>query len=127
MGLCCDVRIPRSRYADNVGLDLPRRFLEPIRLLNPQLSYSDIWVLAGYEAVETLGGPHIEFRAGRVDVDEGGANAPREERLPSAMDSTDSIRAKFARMDLSEGDQVALMGGHTVGRPHPPWPFIIMI
>jgi cytochrome c peroxidase len=114
---------PGRSYEENRGLELPRLFLEPIRLLNPQLSYSDLWVLAGYEAVETLGGPRIEFRPGRVDVDEGGANCPPEERLPAAMDSTESIRAKFARMELGPREQVALMGGHTVGRPHAPWPY----
>ena len=39
------------------------------------------------------------------------------------MDSTESIRAKFARMELGPREQVALMGGHTVGRPHVPWPY----
>ena len=113
---------PGRSYEENRGLELPILFLEPIRLLHPQLSYSDLWcdkprapfclqlsaciypepvlvnssfscemlmatpfsyrVLAGYEAVETLGGPHIEFRPGRIDVDEGGANCPPEERLP---------------------------------------------
>ena len=115
---------PEASYEENRGLDLPRSFLEPIRLLNPGLSYADIWVLAGYEAVEALGGPRIDFRAGRVDVDTGGpANSPPEERLPTAMDSTDLIRSKFSRMGLGPREQVALMGGHTIGRPHVPWPY----
>ena len=64
-------------------------FSSPIRWLNPQLSYADIWVLAGYVAVQALGGPRIEFRAGRTDVHTGGpANCPPEERLPAATDST---------------------------------------
>ena len=46
-----------------------------------------------------------------ADVNEGGAaNCPPEERLPAAMDSTDTIRDKFARMGLSTRQQVALMG-----------------
>ena len=113
---------PEASYEENRGLQLPRDFLGPVHVLNPELSHADIWVLAGYEAVEALGGPHIEFRAGRVDVDEGGANSPPEERLPAAMDSTDEIRAKFARMGLGPREQVALMGAHTLGRPHVPWP-----
>lgn len=115
---------PEASYEENTGLELPRAFLEPIRALNPMLSYADIWILAGYEAVECLGGPHIPFRAGRVDVREGGpANSPPEERLPAAMDPTESIRAKFSRMGLDARQQVALMGAHTLGRPHAPWPY----
>jgi cytochrome c peroxidase len=91
---------------------------------NPQLSYADIWVLSGCVAVEILGGPHIEFRVGRVDVAEGGpANCPPEERLPTAMDSSADIRAKFARMGLGPREQVVLMGAHSIGRPHEPWPY----
>jgi len=67
---------PERSYNDNMGLDLPRDFLEPVKTLNPELSYADLWVLAGYEAVEMLGGPRITFRAGRIDATAGGANCP---------------------------------------------------
>ena len=34
---------PGRSYEENRGLELPILFLEPIRLLHPQLSYSDLW------------------------------------------------------------------------------------
>ena len=55
---------PERSYNENRGLELARNSLEPILTLHPGLSTSDLWVLAGYVAVETLGGPRIEFRPG---------------------------------------------------------------
>jgi catalase (peroxidase I) len=37
---------------------LARDFLEPIKKQYPAISYSDLWVLAGYTAIEAMGGPH---------------------------------------------------------------------
>jgi cytochrome c peroxidase len=51
----------------NKGLDLAQKFLEPIKQKYPEISYADLWILAAYVAIEEMGGPHIDFTAGRVD------------------------------------------------------------
>ena len=51
---------PEIDYHDNRGLELARTILLPVKDEYPDISYSDLWILAGYEAVEALGGPHVE-------------------------------------------------------------------
>lgn len=58
---------PESSDPANKGLDLAQKFLEPIKKEYPEISYSDLWILAAYVAIEEMGGPHIPFKAGRVD------------------------------------------------------------
>ena len=67
---------PEIRYHDNRGLELAREILLPVLEEHPGVSHSDVWVLAGYEAVEALNGPHIEMAWGRIDVRRA-AEAPR--------------------------------------------------
>ena len=55
-------------YHDNRGLDLAREILLPVLDAHPNIGYSDLWILAGYEAVEALGGPRIEMSWGRIDA-----------------------------------------------------------
>jgi cytochrome c peroxidase len=56
---------------ENAGLEVARSFLEPVKAKFPQISYSDLWILAAYVGLEHTGGPMIEFHSGRVDhVDE---------------------------------------------------------
>jgi len=52
---------------ENAGLDKARELLEPIHSQNPWLSYADLWILAGYVAIEELGGPRLRFCSGRKD------------------------------------------------------------
>jgi Peroxidase len=35
--------------------------LEPLKLKYPELSYSDLWTLAGTTAIEVMGGPSIKY------------------------------------------------------------------
>jgi cytochrome c peroxidase len=99
-------------------------------------SLGDTFTLAGVRAVTAMQGPTIPWRAGRVDLP--CMTAPdAEDVLPDAMGdgfsgavtaegtgprvpsfAPASIRAKFARMGLSDVDTVALMGAHTVGHCH---------
>jgi cytochrome c peroxidase len=52
-------------------------------LLFLELSYADLWTLAGAVAIEELGGPSIPWRAGRTDAVDGSA-CPPDGRLPNA-------------------------------------------
>jgi len=56
---------------NNAGLENARAFLEPIKNKHPDISYSDLWILASYAALEVTDGPYIEFTGGRVDAVEG--------------------------------------------------------
>jgi hypothetical protein len=112
---------PEINYHDNSGLELARTIVLPVKDEYPDLSYSDLWILAGYEAVEALGGPHIEMAWGRVDAtaDQAPEICPPEERFPGWDDSSTTVREKFGRLGFGDRDIVALMGAHTVGKAHP--------
>ena len=87
---------PERSYHDNRGLELAREVLQPVLTDHPEVGYSDLWVLAGYEAVEALGGPHIEMAWGRVDAtaDQAPEICPPAERLPDWSDDLAMIREK---------------------------------
>jgi len=52
---------------ENAGLRKARKILEPIKKKHPWISYADLYVLSGYVAIESSGGPHIRFSIGRQD------------------------------------------------------------
>lgn len=65
-----------------------REFLEPIKKAYPQLSYADLWTLAGVVAIETMGGPKIPWAPGRVDKKKETlvpADIPPNGRLPDVQ------------------------------------------
>ena len=94
---------PECKHGANAGLQLARDLLEPIKKAHPgrlrllwfrvisfysssgrtELSYADLWTLAGAVAIEELGGPQIPWRAGRTDAADGSA-CPPDGRLPDA-------------------------------------------
>ena len=62
------MRFPAERGdPENAGLDKAIALLEPVCKKFPWLSQADIWILAGYVAIEESGGPSIPFSHGRVD------------------------------------------------------------
>ncbi|KAL3921949.1 MAG: hypothetical protein SGILL_002470 [Bacillariaceae sp.] len=64
---------PETDDPENAGLEYARAFLEPVKakFAHTTLSYSDLWILSSYVAIEHTGGPVIDFQEGRVDhVDE---------------------------------------------------------
>jgi hypothetical protein len=109
---------PESSDPDNAGLSIIRDLLLNVKKANPEVSYSDLYALAGCVAVEFLGGPKVPFRFGRKDhVD--GAKCPANGRLPDASKGADHLRAVFGnRMGFTDREIVALSGGHTLGRCH---------
>lgn len=114
---------PESDHGANAGLHLARALLEPIKKAHPEISYSDLWTLAGAVAVEELGGPHIKWRPGRKDKDDGTHCTPNG-RLPDADKGNPEATAKhvreiFYRMGFNDREIVALVGAHALGRAHP--------
>lgn len=106
-----------AKDSANAGLEHARKFLEPIKQKFPWITYADLWTFAGAVAVEALGGPHIDWKPGRVDyVDE--SNVPPNGRLPDGALGQDHLRNIFYRMGFNDQEIVALAGAHNLGRTH---------
>jgi len=102
------------RHEANAGLEKILPILEPIKKKHPAISYADLYTLAGAVSVEALGGPHVEWKGGRVD-----AIDPREVtpdgRLPDADKGSipktmQHLRDVFGRMGFNDQEIVALSG-----------------
>mmetsp|Transcript_27817 Transcript_27817/g.38854 ORF Transcript_27817/g.38854 Transcript_27817/m.38854 type:complete len:203 (+) Transcript_27817:63-671(+) len=83
---------------------------------------SDLYTLAGVTAIETLGGPKVGWRAGRLDAMDPSAVTP-DGRLPAAdkgspEDTAKHLRSIFGRMGFNDQEIVALAGAHALGRGH---------
>ncbi|KAL2919103.1 heme peroxidase [Polyrhizophydium stewartii] len=120
---------PESAHGANAGLSVARDLLEPIKKRFPQISYSDLWSLAGVVAIQEMGGPTIPWRPGRKDADTSAACTP-DGRLPDASQAHDHLRNIFYRMGFNDQEIVALAGAHALGRCHTdrsgyegPWTF----
>ena len=109
-------------HGANAGLDNAINWLEPIYKkysANADLSYADLYTLAGVQAIKTLGGPTIPWKAGRVDsYDE--KDATPDGRLPDAdkgnpMKTAAGLRSVFNRMGFNDQEIVALSGAHALG------------
>jgi cytochrome c peroxidase len=128
---------------ENAGLEVARAFLEPVKRKFPEISYSDLWILAAYVGIEHTGGPVITFTPGRVDYpDETYWAKMSYGRLPAAekylcphiddskvdysLDASGKVfgwhvrNEVFYRMGFNDQEIVALLcGGHVYGRCHP--------
>jgi len=109
-------------HGANAGLDKAVAKLEPLKDKYPYVSYADLYTLAGAVAIETLGGPDIPWKGGRVDsVDP--TDVTPDGRLPDAdkgkPEKTSShLREIFGRMGFNDQEIVALAGAHALGRCH---------
>jgi len=101
----------------NKGLEVAFAYLEPIKAEFPWISYSDLWVLASYVALEDLGGPQIEFQGGRVDATEPTVWVATERLFKTDWGPT-GMRKVFHRMGFNDREIVVLMHGHTLGKAH---------
>ncbi len=112
---------PERSYDENVGFDHVETELLAIAGDFPECSAADIFVLAGYLAVQQLGGPTIPFCPGRVDFPEGSGatSCPMAGRLPHEDYSPTQLRETFGRMGCDDRCIVALIGAHSVGYTHP--------
>eukprot|EP00954_Amorphochlora_amoebiformis_P030722 1395109-Amorphochlora_amoeboformis.AAC.1 len=109
---------PEANDAANAGLEVARNFLEPIKAKHPEISYSDLWSLAGTVAIESMGGPTFKWKGGRKDISDA-KECPPQGRLPDASRGADHLRAVFYRMGFNDQEIVALSGAHVLGRCHP--------
>ena len=76
------------------------------------LSLADLAQLSAYAAIEYTGGPTMNFRMGRKDVDEN--NLPPDGLLPNPHEP-ERVMNTFERMGFNAQEYVALMGTHTLG------------
>lgn len=112
-------------HGANAGLDLAVSWLEPIYKkynMKNDLSYADLYTLAGVVAIKSLGGPKIPWNAGRLDSFNVQDVTP-DGRLPdadkgSSKDTATHLRSIFGRMGFDDQEIVALSGAHALGRCH---------
>ncbi len=109
-------------HGANAGLAAPVSWLEPVHAKHPDVSYADLYTLAGCVAIQAMGGPAIPWRAGRVDAMDPSAVTP-DGRLPAADKgrpeaTAAALRATFGRMGFGDREIVALSGAHALGRCH---------
>ncbi|KAL1935218.1 hypothetical protein VTP01DRAFT_4358 [Rhizomucor pusillus] len=109
---------PEALHGANNGLKVARDLLEKIHAKYPDISYGDLWTLAGVCAIQELGGPQIPWRPGRQDALSAESCTP-DGRLPDAAKKEDHIRDIFYRMGFDDQEIVALTGAHVLGRCHP--------
>ncbi|KAJ1922004.1 heme peroxidase [Mycoemilia scoparia] len=109
---------PEAGYGANAGLDIARNRLEVVKRNNPQISYGDLYTLAGVVAVQELGGPVIPWRPGREER-LSASSCTSDGRLPDGAKGASHVRDIFYRMGFDDKEITALIGAHTLGRCHP--------
>lgn len=114
---------PEINHGGNAGLYLAVRALEKVKKNHPEISYADLYILAGNVMIEEMGGPSLPFRFGRDDAAKGEDQTP-DDRLPNADmgtkdKTTQHVRDVFYRMGFDDRDIVALLGAHALGRCYP--------
>jgi len=107
---------PEAGDGGNHGLGVARAVLEPIKKEFPGITYADLWTLAGVVAIETMGGPQINWRPGRTDAKD--RSKCVNGRFPDASQGAKHIRDIFYRMGFTDQEIVALSGAHSIGRCH---------
>jgi|UPI000581AC1A hypothetical protein len=113
----------RMRYAPelsdgaNAGLALMQDIIKPVKEKFPDMSYADLWTMAGTQAIKLTGGPDIPFNYGRTD-DADNNKCPANGRLPDATQGAEHLRDVFYRMGFGDKEIVALSGAHTLGSCH---------
>jgi len=88
-----------------------------VKQAHPDLSYADLWTVAGAAAVEFVGGPKVAHTFGRKDKSGPNSDIPNG-RLPDASQGAQHLRDVFYRMGFDDRAIVSLSGAHTLGRCH---------
>ena len=111
---------PEKDWGANAGLAGVREMLAPVAKKHG-MSNADVWTLAGATAIEQMGGPTIQWKAGRTDSPK--PTTVPDGRLPDADNGgfdkdCNHIRKIFGRMGFTDREMVALSGAHALGRCH---------
>jgi cytochrome c peroxidase len=123
---------PEIGWGANAGLARAQEMLEPVKKKFPNVSYSDLWILAACVAIEEMGGEKVPFKPGRVDKTKSwfGSSCPswtgkshKDGRLPSAdmgdpRKTATHLRYIFKRMGMDDKEIVCLSGAHSLGACH---------
>ncbi|KAF9190645.1 heme peroxidase [Haplosporangium sp. Z 767] len=108
---------PEAGTSANAGLAIARERLNRVKDKFPDISYGDLWTLAGVCAIQEMGGPTIKWRSGRIDGEED--QCPPDGRLPDASrPDPQHSRDIFYKMGFNDQEIVALLGAHALGRCH---------
>lgn len=100
---------PEMTDGANAGLDFMMKILKPVKKRFPSMSYADLWVVAGCQAIKLMGGPDVPVKYGRTDMESNSA-CPMNGRLPDAGLGSEHLREVFYRMGFDDKDIVALSG-----------------
>jgi len=104
-------------------------YLKPIKEKVPEVSWADLIQLASATSIESMGGPKIPMKYGRIDgVPPSPAPAPfglpdalppfggGAKGLTNPQDPAEHLRFVFYKYGMDDKDIVALSGSHTIGR-----------
>jgi len=109
---------PEAHWGGNKGLAYARDRLEKVKAQHPNITYADLYTLAGVVAIKEMGGPEVKWRPGRTDWADGKLSPMKDDRLPDGGQGADHIRHVFYRMGFNDQEIVALSGAHALGRCH---------
>lgn len=107
-------------WGANAGLKIARDLLEPVKAKFPEVSHSDLWIIAGIAAVQEMGLPvRVPFRPGRKDyATEVDVKPLPDGLLPDATKGASHLRDIFYRQGFNDQEIVALSGAHVLGKCH---------
>jgi len=122
--LTCDLLLSGAAIRYSPSIDWPENesassslaLLEPIKTEFPDITWSDLIVLAGQTAIESAGGLPMPFCGGRVDADNGDKSLGLEDRIYNDNDYT-SILYDITNKGMSIAEGVALFA-----TPNPLYP-----
>jgi catalase (peroxidase I) len=82
--------------------------------ITERLSISDLIQIGGASAVEYCGGPYIELKVGRIDIDNDHSAADHT-NFPELEMNAAEIRERYSKLGFSDDLIVALFGYRTLG------------
>lgn len=106
------------KLKSNTGLNKAFKVIKEIKEngnhVTELLSISDLIQLGGASAVEYCGGPYIELKVGREDIEDEHYVAPST-GFPDLEMNSEEIRSKYTSIGFTDEEIVALFGYRTLG------------